>query len=325
MTSIKQAALAESKPYVLPKTFHINMAVTAASNAAPAGETIRAWIPIPRQNSISIRFQIAVEFGAPKSIAVADSPIRSIYFEQAAQAGAPTEFAVEYEYTIDGVHFDLEPEKIQPYAANDDAVKRFTGEAPHVVFTPEIKALSAKIVGDETNPMLKAKKIFDWQSGHLQYSYALEYSTIRNISDYCLTHGYGDCGQQALLFITLCRYNGVPARWQTGWNLFPGDTTIHDWAEIYLAPYGWVPVDPYMGNYAMRYITTLTPAQKLEIRDFYFGGLDQYRMIANSDHNQPLNPPKKSFRSDDVDFQRGEMEHNGKNIYCDQFSYNLEI
>jgi transglutaminase-like putative cysteine protease len=323
VTAIKQAALAENTPYVLPKTIHVNMNVTAASDAAAPGETIRAWIPIPRKNAFQTDFKIISTSVPPKSIDAEDSPIRSIYFEQLARSNSPTEFAIEYEYTIRGVHFDLHPDKIQPYDTNDDAVKRFTGEAPHVIFTPGIKALSASIVGTETNPMLKAKKIFDWQSNNLLYSYALEYSTIRNISDYCRSNGYGDCGQQALLFITLCRYNGIPARWQTGWDLFPHATSIHDWTEIYLAPYGWMPVDPYKGNYAMRYITTLTPAEKIEIRDFYFGGLEQYRMIANSDHDQPLNPPKKSFRSDDVDFQRGELEHNGTNIYFDKFSYAL--
>ena len=86
--------------------------------------------------------------------------------------------------------------------------------------------------------------------------------------------------------------NGIPARWQSGWNTFPGAKSIHDWSEIYIAPYGWIPVDPYMGIFAMRYATTLKPEQRLKIRDFYFGGLDQYRMIANSDHNQQLSTPK---------------------------------
>ena len=40
-----------------------------------------------------------------------------------------------------------------------------------------------------------------------------------------------------------------------------------------------------MGNHAMRYVKSLTAAQKMEVRDFYFGGLDQYRMAANSDDN----------------------------------------
>ena len=74
----------------------------------------------------------------------------------------------------------------------------------------------------------------------------------------------------------------------------------------------------------MRYATTLTPEQKREARDFYFGGLDWYRMAANSDHSQQLTPPKNSFRSDDVDFQRGELESNGRNLWFDQYSYKLE-
>jgi len=56
----------------------------------------------------------------------------------------------------------------------------------------------------------------------------------------------------------------------------------------------------------------------------YFGGLDQYRMAANSDHSQSLNPPKQSMRSDNVDFQRGELETRGHNIYFDQYSWDLK-
>jgi len=323
VTAIEKASAAANTPYVLPKTFHVTMRVTANANTVPDGETVRAWIPIPRKYPFQNNFKLLSTSFPPKAINPEDSPIRAIYFEQPAKKDQATEFKIEYEFTMYGIHFDLKPDTIQPYKADDAAVKQFTREGPHVAFTPEIKALSAKIVGSETNPMLKAKKIYAWISDNLQYSYATEYSTITNISDYCRSHGYGDCGQQGLLFITLCRYNSVPARWQSGWDLFPGSTSNHDWAEIYLAPYGWVPVDQYMGNNAMRYIRSLTPAQKLQIRDFYFGGLEQYRMTANSDHSIPLDPPKQWPRSDDVDFQRGEVEYAGKNLYFGEFSYSL--
>lgn len=73
----------------------------------------------------------------------------------------------------------------------------------------------------------------------------------------------------------------------------------------------------------MRYATTLTPEQRRELRDFYFGGMDPYRMAANSDHCQELTPAKRSMRSDNVDFQRGELECVNRNLYFDRYSYDL--
>ena len=323
VTSIKQAALAAKTPYVLPKRFHITMTVTAKPNAAPAGEIIHAWIPVPRDYPFQSGFELLSTSSPVKHLDDGQSPIRSVYLEQPVEKDKPTEFKVEYEYTAQGVWFDMKPDKVVPVPADDPALKKYMAESPHVVFTPELRALSQRIVGDETNPYFKAKKCFDWIADNIKYSYAIEYSTIRNISDYCRSKGYGDCGQEAMLFIALCRLNGVPARWQTGWNNFSGDKSNHDWSEIYLAPYGWVPADPYMGIFAMRYTPSLTPEQKRTVRDFYFGGLDQYRMIANSDHSQALTPPKKTIRSDDVDFQRGELEYGNHNIYLNKFRYSL--
>lgn len=321
--AIKKQALAEKQPYVLPKQFHVNMAVTANANAAPDGETIRAWLPIPRQYPFQGDFELVSASSTPKHVDDEASAARSIYLEQTARKNKPTEFAVQYDYTTHGVWFDIAPADVRPINSEDPGLKPFIQEGPHVQFTPEIRALSQQISGGEQNPYLKAKKFYDWIAGNIKYSFATEYSTIRNISEYCRSHGYGDCGQEALLFITLCRLNGIPARWQSGWTIFPGAKSNHDWTEIYLAPYGWVPVDPYMGIYATRYATTLTSRQRTEIRDFYFGGLDQYRLIANSDHNQILRPTKQTMRSDDVDFQRGELEWGTHNIYFDQFSYDL--
>ena len=323
--AIKQAASSAKTAYVLPKRFRVTMTVTAKADAAPAGETIRAWIPVPRQYPFQGNIELLPTSSPMKHLDDPQSPVRSAYLEKLVQAGKPTQFKVEYDYTAQAVRFDIKPAEVRPSDPNEPSLREYIREAPHVVFTPELRRLSEQIVGDETNPYWKAKKCYDWIADNIKYSYAIEYSTIRNISEYCRSKGYGDCGQEALLFIALCRLNGIPARWQSGWNTFPGDKSNHDWSEIYLAPYGWMPVDPYMGIWAMRYAETLKPEQKREVRDFYFGGLDQYRMIANSDHSQTLNPPKRTMRSDDVDFQRGELECGDKNLYFNQFSYSLTL
>lgn len=208
------------------------------------------------------------------------------------------------------------------YSLTEDSL---FAEAPHVVFTPQMRALSAQIVGNEKNPSRIAKKIYDWIGTNIHYSFATEYSTIDNISDYVLTHRYGDCGEESLFFITLCRLNNIPARWQSGWDIFPGKEDIHDWSEIYLAPYGWIPVDPCMGLLSEQYMTTLSRPERLELHNFYFGGLDEYRMAANANHSQLLTPPKNSFRSDNVDFQRGELESYNQDIYFNHYSYRWSI
>jgi transglutaminase-like putative cysteine protease len=323
--AIKKAALEQGAPYVLPHHFACTMTVTTKPNAAPPGQTIRAWLPIPRQLPFQDGFELSSATPPPKFLAPADSDIRSVYMEQRAASDGSAKFEIAYTYTTRGVYFGLQPEKIRRSNVTASGLAPFVKEAPHVVFTEPIRTLARQLVGSETNPMLQAKAFYDWIGGNVKYSFAREYSTLTNLSDYCLSHRYGDCGQEALLFITLCRWEGIPARWQTGWDVFPGAKDIHDWTEIYLDPYGWVPVDPWAGLFAAQYCPALTPAQRQELHDFYFGGLDYYRMAANGAHNQRLEPPKNTLRSDDVDFQRGELEWSGGNIYFDKYSYDLSV
>ena len=58
---------------------------------------------------------------------------------------------------------------------------------------------------------------------------------------------------------------------------------------------------------------------------FYFGGIDSWRLIVNSDYGMPLSPQKKYPRSDTVDFQRGEVEWAKGNVYYDEWTNDMEV
>jgi len=121
--------------------------------------------------------------------------------------------------------------------------------------------------------------------------------------------------------MTLLRLNGIPARWQSG-MVFAADgsgySNIHDWGFLYLAPYGWVPMDVTTGR--------LHPAAGDDpaLEWFYLGGLDNWRIAFNADYGRRFEPPKHHFRSDDVDSQRGEAEWDGGNVYFDQLDYDFD-
>jgi CubicO group peptidase (beta-lactamase class C family) len=125
----------------------------------------------------------------------------------------------------------------------------------------------------------------------------------------------GDCGVQNTVFITLCRAAGVPARWQSGWETTPGAGNMHDWAEIYIPPWGWLPADASYG---------VQTHDDPNVQEFFCGHIDPYRLIVNLDWGQPLTPPKTSLRSEPWDFQRGEIEIDGRNLYFNEWSWNID-
>ncbi len=72
----------------------------------------------------------------------------------------------------------------------------------------------------------------------------------------------GDCTEYADLFVAICRAKNIPARVATGYTVgFNPSTSLrmvslsnhstsskHNWVEVYLQEYGWVPFDPSTGD-----------------------------------------------------------------------------
>jgi transglutaminase-like putative cysteine protease len=314
----RREALATHRSSVTPNHVRVTETVTVNADAVPAGETIRAWLPFPRElpgQQEGVQLVQSEPSGA--QVAPASTLQRTAYLEKKAQAGKPTVFAVSYELTIYAQYHDIDPSKVLRAKLTPELTSYVAERAPHIVFTDDLRAFSRKVVGNETNPYRVAQKLFA-AVDQIPWAGAREYSTISNLSDYTLHAGHGDCGEQTMLLITLLRLNGIPARWQSGWIFSDGKyDNIHDWGQLYLAPYGWVPMDVTFGQ--------LHPGAGDDpaLQWFYLGGLDAYRIAFNSDFSQPLVPAKQFFRSETVDSQRGELEWRGGNLYFNQWDYDF--
>lgn len=310
-------ARASGKSSVAPRRVRVTQSIVVKADAVPAGQTLRAWIPYPRlrpgqqEDLVFLDSTPAVHRIAPES-----AQQRTVYLEQTAKAGQPTHFSISYELTVYGQVHRIDPERVQALGDRPELAPYLGERAPHIVFTEALRRYSREVVGDETNPARIAQKLYA-AVDRIPWAGAREYSTLSNISDYALHAGHADCGQQTLLLMALLRLNGIPARWQSGMVYSDGDyDNLHDWGWLYLAPYGWVPMDVTTGRFQ--------DAKDPGVEWFYFGGLDAYRIAFNDDYGTDLVPAKRHFRSETVDSQRGEVEWAGGNLYFDQWDYRFK-
>ncbi len=302
--------------------FHMRTSVRLEDELFRPGMRLKAHLPIPAEHHQTSDVKILSHADGCVTIDPPDSLYRSICFEDTLTENR--EFFVEYEYTVTQMYHDYSPEDAartlearsgEESAETDPAIperivpgtaqwEMYTKEQyPHIRFSPCLKALAREIAGGEKRPLEIARKIYDYITKNVEYSLVREYFLIPDIPQYCARNLRGDCGVQALLFITLCRICGIPAKWQSGLNARPRPGTVgpHDWAMFYAEPYGWLFADPSFGGSAFE------DGDEAR-RNYYFGNLDPFRMVANNAFQQTFANAKKYRPIDPYDSQTGELE-----------------
>lgn len=276
--------------------------IWVADGAQRPGEVIRVHLPYPAvcqsQPEDGIHF---IDCSHPDYY-ISDGPQRTLCITTPYQPGE--RFSVTFSYINRAPYRNLAsraefcPVPASAYSPTDN----YLGEQyPHIRFTPFIDALATEIAGNERDPLTLARRVYDWVTHNVKYSYMREYLFIDNIPEFAALNRRGDCGVMALLFITLCRRLGIPSKWESGSSVRPDSIGSHDWAMFYVEPYGWLYADPSFGGGALRRGCT-------ELWEHYFGNLDPFRMVANNDFQQPFDPPKRFMRTDPYDNQSGEAE-----------------
>ncbi len=311
--------LAAGQPGKPAERFRVRVGfkLTVDPDVVPSGDTVYCWMPFPR---VSPPRQTAVSLitSTPEEVIQSSgvSPHSSLFAKQVAESGLPLIFSYEAEFEIAGQWFDPELLTAQttiPYQDEDEFVKE---TPPQVVFSPLVKKLADSLAGSETDRFKIFNSLYYWIDQAIPWASSLEYSIMDCIPDYVITNRHGDCGMVTFLLMSMARYKGIPARWQSGWMLHPGNKNLHDWCELWFEGAGWVPVDISFG---------LQKTGDPQLREFYLTGIDSYRMIINDGVGKLFDPPKKFYRSEPYDFQRGEVEWKGGNIYFNQWDYEFNV
>ena len=152
--------------------------------------------------------------------------------------------------------------------------KVYTAAEPLIPSDDEgiVKAASSA-VGRERNPYLKASAIYKYLLKKMQYSSQPGGSGVLD----SFAGGSGNSYDYSILFAALCRASGIPARPAAGVLVYNNKQAVnHYWAEFYIDGFGWIPVDPALGDGAR--FGNFPIDQENDPFDYYFGNLDNHHI-----------------------------------------------
>lgn len=261
----------------------------ASIPALPAdARSSRIWIPLPQSDQYQTIRDLKIE--APFAYAQRRDPEYGneyVYFDvPASRVSQPADVRVSFEGT-------RQEHRVAPAPRAAVATSRLTSPDLQRFLQPDrlvplqgtIAELSAQETKGLQDPLAKARAIYNYVLATMRYDKS---GTGWGNGDaiWACTAKRGNCTDFHSLFIGMMRAAGIPARFEIGFSLpvdqhdgaIPG---YHCWAEFYVEPYGWIPVD-------------VSEAWKHpDKKDYFFGAHDDNRVQFTLGRDIRLDPPQQ--------------------------------
>lgn len=170
---------------------------------------------------------------------------------------------------VSGGVLEIERESLHDPAVGANAAEleaAYTEPSPFIESeAPEIVARARAIVGDETDPGVKARLLVDWVEGALTQEPSVTIPSARAV----LASRRGDCNEHAVLLAALARASDIPTRVVAGVVYSDDGFYYHAWNELWLGH--WVSADAIFGQ---------LPADATHVK-FLEGGPERHLELAD--------------------------------------------
>lgn len=310
------AADVAGNPAPKQASFHVTNVFTIK---VPKGaKMVRIWFAVPQEDAYSVvrNLKVASDYAVHYDRDSWGNRVGYVDVEN------PTRDQVilkeEFDLTRTEVRNTMNAAATRPLTEQErTALAAYLHPATQVVVNDDIKKLAASITGGETNPVLAARKLYDWTYKNVNYWVKdpdhLKASPVGS-SEYCLRTKTGNCTDFHSLFASLAISSGIPIRMVYGSLLKPTlngmevDASYHCWIEFFAPRLGWLPLDASLANiYAEEIplndknkklveLTTSTGyhgADKSKV-EYYFGNLDERRVVWSMGRDLTMQPPQEA-------------------------------
>ena len=247
------------------------------------GHHLRLWIPLPYQDAYQVisdlRIQAPVRYSIRSEREFHD---RYAYFNLGA-ARIKSPFQIEFSFHVERFEHRVALHPVASAPALTPAVERFLRPDRLIPIDGAIGRLSRRQTQGVTQPLAKARKIYDYVIATMHYDHRGT-GWGRGDAVWACNAKHGNCTDFHSLFIGMARAAGIPARFEIGFPLplHAREGAIagyHCWVEFFVTGIGWIPIDASEA--------WLDPSKK----NYFFGAIDSNRVMFSMGRDIRLIPP----------------------------------
>lgn len=282
----------------------------------PDAKTVRIWFAVPQEDAYSVITNFNAATDHPVHYDWDSWRNRVGYLEVPSGTQGPVTITETFDLKRTEMRNVIDPKATRPLTDSErTALSRYLQPTTYVVVNDQIKTFAKSIVGGETNPVLQARKIYDWTLQNIDYWVKdpdhLKASPVGS-TEYCLSNKTGNCTDFHSLFASLAMASGLPTRMIYGSLMKPTldgiqvDASYHCWLQFYAPNLGWLPLDVSLANiYGKEFPltdknkvlverTTATGYHGIDMSkvDYYFGNIDDRRVVWSVGRDLMMQPPQ---------------------------------
>ncbi len=273
----------------------ITMEFDLSAHKSP--EEARLWVPYPVSDADQLVSDVKVQGDFAEAAVYTDRVFQTPMLFARWDAGSKSR-KLTFSLAVER-HEVIRRDLTEKAAAWDPADYRLhlmpTSLAPS---SGPVKELVDRITVGKSSVRDKAKAIYDWICESM---YRDPETQGCGKGDVCrlLDKRGGKCADIHSVFVALARAAGIPCREVFGIRLGKKDReditgAHHCWAEFYVPSYGWVPVDPAdVLKLRLTEKADLTDPRVVQAREYYWGGIDPYRVKLSVGRDLTLTPAQK--------------------------------
>ncbi len=285
--------------------------------ALPAGShAMRMWIPLPqtaahqRISEVHIDSPVLYRIGREAQYG---NRFAYLDFTAAGAGHAPFDIRLTFQARRDEYKVALPAGDPATPPSFPPDIARYLLPDRLVPINGMIGDLSREQTAGVSDPPQKARKIYEYVIAHMHYDHDGTGWGHGDAIFACTMH-HGNCTDFHSLFIGMARAAGVPARFEIGFAIPPGQqegklSGYHCWAEFYIQGTGWVPID---ASEAWQ-----NPAK----HDYYFGALDPNRVRFTRGRDLTLDPKQAGEAVNYIVYPYAELDGKPFSGITQEFSF----